>query len=298
MAGCSAAQLMECGEADLAKLLQSHYAAENSTLDISFTRHYWREMLLCVQAVHALNIIHSDLKPANFLVVQGRLKLIDFGIANAIVGDTVNVHRESQVGTVNYMSPEALTDVNATPTGRAVQGVGANRLMKLGAPSDVWSLGCILYQMIYGRPPFSHLTSIYQKLAAIPNPRHEIAYPSTGIGDAKVPLSVIHTLQDCLERDKNDRATIDQLLSDENDFLNPDRRKQGVVEISEETLRRLLENAVDYTVRGEVPDKATIKAWAKSIYGKLEVQQNKRLSKGGGGGGSVMGPAGVAGERR
>ena len=157
---------MECGETDLAKLIQNHYMTKDSILDLGFTRHYWREMLLCVQAVHALNIIHSDLKPANFLVVQGKLKLIDFGIANAIVGDTVNVHRESQVGTVNYMSPEALTDVNATPTGRAMQGVGGNRLMKLGAPSDVWSLGCILYQMCYGRAPFAHLGSIYQKLAA------------------------------------------------------------------------------------------------------------------------------------
>ncbi|KAF8467705.1 kinase-like domain-containing protein [Kalaharituber pfeilii] len=268
--------LMECGETDLAKLIQMHYAAEGAILDISFTRHYWREMLLCVQAVHELNIIHSDLKPANFLVVQGRLKLIDFGIANAIVGDTVNVHRESQVGTVNYMSPEALTDVNASPTGRAVQSVGGNKLMKLGAPSDVWSLGCILYQMVYGRPPFANLQTIFQKLAAIPNPRHEIQYPETGIGGASVPLSVIGTMQDCLERDKNDRATIAQLLSDDNAFLNPDKRKEGTVEITEDALKRLLENVVEHTTKGDMLDKNAIKAWAHSIYGKLEVQQRKR----------------------
>ena len=52
--------------------------------------------------------MHSDLKPANFLMVEGTLKLIDFGIAKAIQSDTTSIARESQVGTLNYMSPEAI----------------------------------------------------------------------------------------------------------------------------------------------------------------------------------------------
>lgn len=52
--------------------------------------------------------MHSDLKPANFLVVEGQLKLIDFGIAKAIQSDTTSIARENQVGTLNYMSPEAI----------------------------------------------------------------------------------------------------------------------------------------------------------------------------------------------
>lgn len=55
-------------------------------------------MLEAVQAVHEQKVVHSDLKPANFVLVKGRLKIIDFGIAKAIANDTVNIQRDVQVG--------------------------------------------------------------------------------------------------------------------------------------------------------------------------------------------------------
>lgn len=54
-------------------------------------------------------MIHSDLKPANFLLVCGRLKLIDFGIASSISSDATSVERAQAAGTYSYISPEALT---------------------------------------------------------------------------------------------------------------------------------------------------------------------------------------------
>lgn len=54
-------------------------------------------MLEAVQAVHDQNVVHTDLKPANFVLVKGKLKIIDFGIAKAIANDTVNIHRDTQV---------------------------------------------------------------------------------------------------------------------------------------------------------------------------------------------------------
>jgi serine/threonine-protein kinase TTK/MPS1 len=54
-------------------------------------------MLEAVQAVHQENVVHTDLKPANFVLVKGRLKIIDFGIAKAIANDTVNIQRDNQV---------------------------------------------------------------------------------------------------------------------------------------------------------------------------------------------------------
>lgn len=50
-----------------------------------------------MNTIHEERIVHSDLKPANFLLVRGFLKLIDFGIAKAINSDTTNIQRDSQV---------------------------------------------------------------------------------------------------------------------------------------------------------------------------------------------------------
>lgn len=54
-------------------------------------------MLEAVQVIHEAAIVHSDLKPANFVLVRGSLKLIDFGIAKAIPNDTTNIQRDAQV---------------------------------------------------------------------------------------------------------------------------------------------------------------------------------------------------------
>jgi serine/threonine-protein kinase TTK/MPS1 len=55
------------------------------------------QMLQAVHVIHEEKIVHSDLKPANFVLVRGQLKLIDFGIANAIANDTTNIQRDHQV---------------------------------------------------------------------------------------------------------------------------------------------------------------------------------------------------------
>jgi len=85
-------------------------------------------MLECVKVVHDAGIVHTDLKPANFVLVKGALKLIDFGIAKAIPNDTTNIARDQQIGTLSYMSPEALCD--------AGNGPGGERLMKVRRRSD------------------------------------------------------------------------------------------------------------------------------------------------------------------
>ncbi|KAF2859686.1 Pkinase-domain-containing protein [Piedraia hortae CBS 480.64] len=241
--------LMEKGETDLNRLLTTHLGGQDDKFDNCFTRHYWREMLECVKAVHEHDIVHSDLKPANFLLVSGRLKLIDFGIANAIDTDnTVNVHRDTHVGTPNYMSPESITDTNSTSRRPGVPGKDENgqplaKDIKIGKASDVWSLGCILYQMTYGRPPFAHIANHISRILAITNPAHVIEFPDAGIGGAPIPPFLQFTLRKCLNRDPDKRPTVAELLEDSDRFLHPDDRP-GTVLMTEELMTQLIQRIV------------------------------------------------------
>jgi len=119
--------VMEPGEVDLNHVIQKQATASaggERRLNMNFIRLTWQQMLKAVHSIHEERIIHGDLKPANFLFVRGSLKLIDFGIAKAIQSDdTTNIYRETQIGTLNYMSPEAILD----------SGTGAHGLrMKCG----------------------------------------------------------------------------------------------------------------------------------------------------------------------
>jgi serine/threonine-protein kinase TTK/MPS1 len=71
---------------------------------------------------------------------------------------------------VNYMSPEAILNGQMGANGRPI---------KIGRQSDIWSLGCILYQMVYGQTPFHHIKGLVQKLHAITDPRNVIQFPDT-----------------------------------------------------------------------------------------------------------------------
>ena len=260
--------LMEMGETDLNKVLTLRLNAEDAVLDTTFVRYFWKEMLECVQAVHQYDIVHSDLKPANFLLLQGRLKLIDFGIANAIETDsTVNVHREQHIGTPNYMSPEALIDSNAT------SGLpsSAGKMMKLGKPSDIWSLGCILYQMTYSKPPFAHIANQMQRIMAIPNPSHVINFPETGVGGITVPTALIRTLKACLNRVSSQRPTVEQLLSNMDPFLYPDAIARETVPVGQDLIARLQHNIIKHVRERGIPSDAELATWPARFFASIKV---------------------------
>ncbi|XP_078485790.1 uncharacterized protein LOC100176899 [Ciona intestinalis] len=190
--------VMECGSTDLAKLLHSH-KTQNSRLEVYEIIYFWKKMLLAVQTIHKHGVIHRDLKPANFLLVKGNLKLIDFGISNAINADATSVIKETQCGTLNYMAPEAILDMSGGHNPNTPK-------FKISPMADVWSLGCILYSMLYGCTPFQHIKHQLLKLNAITNHQHRIEFP------AFKDENFVNIVQECLKRNPKHRPTVDQLL--------------------------------------------------------------------------------------
>ncbi|XP_044277574.1 dual specificity protein kinase TTK [Varanus komodoensis] len=186
--------VMECGNIDLNSWLK-----KKKTINPWERKSYWKNMLEAVHTIHQHGIVHSDLKPANFLLVDGMLKLIDFGIANQMQPDVTSIVKDSQVGTVNYMPPEAIKDMSSC-------GENGKSRSKISPKSDVWSLGCILYCMTYGRTPFQHITNQITKLHAIIDPNYEIAFPDIAEKDLQ------DVLKRCLVRNPKQRISVSELL--------------------------------------------------------------------------------------
>ena len=132
--------------------------------------------------------------------MAGRLKLIDFGIASAVMSDKTSVMIDNQMGTFNFMSPESIQDLNPPQSGKP--------RIKISFKSDVWSLGCILYNLTYGKMPFGDIKHPLMKLQAIQDTKHQIPFPPLEKED-QVLTSLIKS---CLIRDPAIRPSIVQLL--------------------------------------------------------------------------------------
>ena len=126
-------------------------------------------MLRALDYSHRGGIVHRDIKPANVMLTRnGEVKVMDFGIARAMADSAATMTQTAQViGTAQYLSPEQA------------------RGERVDARSDIYSTGCVLYELLTGRPPFtgdSPVAIAYQHVREDPIPPSQIDPDDPAVG--------------------------------------------------------------------------------------------------------------------
>jgi hypothetical protein len=111
-----------------------------------------RRVAEALDAAHRRGVVHRDLKPSNLFLVGGAIagvKIVDFGVARRTVASRAMTKTGTVVGTPDYMAPEQVR------AGRAITPA-----------ADVFSLGCVLYECLTGRPPFvaEHIAAVLARI--------------------------------------------------------------------------------------------------------------------------------------
>jgi serine/threonine protein kinase/tetratricopeptide (TPR) repeat protein len=174
------------------------------------------QLATALSAAHACSIVHRDLKPQNVwlqpdrAVLGGeRVKILDFGIAKLVddFGSALQTHSMQMLGTPMYMSPEQ-----------------CRSSAKVDARSDIYALGCMLFELVCGRPPFDGDSG---ELIA----KHQLVAPPTARSlEASLPAALDRLVTSMLAKSPDDRPqTMDAVL----DALHPLADSEDLPSITE-----------------------------------------------------------------
>jgi serine/threonine-protein kinase len=171
----------------------------DGALSEHLTDKLFKQILSAFQYAHKNGVVHRDIKPSNiFILEDGHVKILDFGIAKLLGQNNEMTHTGTQMGTPIYMSPE---QVKADKT--------------IDHRSDIYSLGVTLYYATMGKPPYEQATEsqfdIFNKIVYSPLPNVNFQNKFGKI------------IAKACEKDRNDRfQSCDEWLNfDSNDDLNP-----------------------------------------------------------------------------
>jgi serine/threonine protein kinase len=161
--------------------LKAYLAARRPTLAEGFDLSL--EIAEGLAAIHQHGVVHRDLKSTNIMVDgRGAVKILDFGIAKQVDGGTAGLTAGDRVfGTPEYMSPEQ------------VEGGVAD------ARSDIYALGCVVFEVFTGRPPFQAETPYATLLKHLKDP------PPLDPAELGLPEGLLGVLSRALAKDRNER---------------------------------------------------------------------------------------------
>lgn len=191
-----AMELVEGGT--LAELLE-----RKGQLPWEFVVDYGLQMCEALQYAHEHGVIHRDVKPGNFLLTKnGKIKLSDFGLAAIATTNRLTAAGRT-VGTIQYMAPEQIRGKSGL-TGRA----------------DLYALGCVLYEMLTGRPPYSG-----ENAAAIMQQHLNGPIPHAAEAVLDCPLKLDQLIFELMSKDAEQRpATAAEVGWRMEEILQPGRR--------------------------------------------------------------------------
>ncbi|CAJ0577603.1 unnamed protein product, partial [Mesorhabditis spiculigera] len=205
--------LMEyCAEGTLEKICREG-------MDMTLVRRYTNHLLQAVQYIHEKLVIHRDIKPANiFLDLSCVLKLGDFGSSIRLSANaTFAGEFKEMTGTPSYMAPETFTGGQVM---NHDEDTGTNTYRGYGRAVDIWSVGCVVLEMVTGARPWDKC-DMYQIALNLGNKKRP-AYPANCL-----PL-LRHFLDLCLEFDDRARPSATRMLQDP--FVNIHTDPQGTIE--------------------------------------------------------------------
>ena len=173
---------------DLDKMLQ-----KQGRLPVAQACDYAHQAALGLQHAHEHGMVHRDVKPSNLMVSgAGVVKVLDFGLAQVRTEREANLTRDGQLmGTPNYMAPE-----------QAIQAAAVD------IRADVYSLGCTLYHLLTGQPPFKE-KSLSEKLLA-----HQTHAPPPVGQLVAVPTELEEIVRGMMAKRPEDRPQTPALVAD------------------------------------------------------------------------------------
>ncbi|CAD8176434.1 unnamed protein product [Paramecium pentaurelia] len=155
----------------------SYHIANQGKFSEEAARFYAAEILLAIEYLHTKDIIYRDMKPENILLdIQGHVKLADFGLSKEGVSDQDKA--KSFCGSPAYLSPDILSQKGA------------------GKPSDIYGIGCVMYEMMTGESPYYNddIQQMYKNIQS-----GTLKWPK------KMSIEAKNLLAKMLERDPNKR---------------------------------------------------------------------------------------------